>query len=253
MWPRAVMTVALRGPGKAVLLASAAGWIALAWLLTDDRVPYSVVAMGHGEHAASTATRMSHSSGPFLAMWLAMILAMAPPLLLREIGRLWRTSLRRLRLLTLGWFLCGYVGIWLLAGVAPAMLSGWVTVSAERMTTAIALVALWYCSPARQRCLNACHRVPTLRVFGMAAQWDSLRYGVSTGWYCVGTCGLAMLLVLLAKDHHLLGMALVAVVATVERHLPARRPGWRLPLLRGRSPDWPRMSVANRSTSFGWQ
>ena len=251
MWARAVMRVALRGPGKALLVASAAGWIAMAWLLTADRVPYSVVAMGHGEHAASTATTLSHPSGHFLAMWLAMILAMAPPLLLREIGRLWRTSLSRLRHLTLAWFLCGYVGIWLLAGVALAMLSGWVTVSSERITTAIALVALWHCSPARQRWLNACHRVPTLRVFGTAAQWDSLRYGVSTGWYCAGTCGLAMLLVLLAKDHHLLGMTLVAVVATVERHLPARRPAWRLPILR-RSPEWPQMPVATGSTGFGW-
>ena len=251
MWARAVMRVALRGPGTALLVASAAGWIAMAWLLTADRGPYSVVAMGHGEHAASTATTLSHPSDHFLAMWLAMILAMAPPLLLREIGRLWRTSLRRLRHLTLAWFLCGYVGIWLLAGVALAMLSGWVTVSSERITTAIALVALWHCSPARQRWLNACHRVPTLRVFGTAAQWDSLRYGVSTGWYCAGTCGLAMLLVLLAKNHHLLGMALVAVVATVERHLPARRPAWRLPILR-RSREWPQMPVATGSAGFGW-
>ena len=62
----------------------------------------------------STAHRTVAFVGPFPAMWLAMILAMAPPLLLREIGRLWRTSLRRLRHLTLAWFLCGYVGIWLL-------------------------------------------------------------------------------------------------------------------------------------------
>ena len=83
----------------------------MAWLLAGDRLPYSVVAMGHGEHAAaSTATRMSHASGHFMAMWLAMILAMAPPLLLREIGRLWRTSLHRLRHVTLAWFVCGYVG-----------------------------------------------------------------------------------------------------------------------------------------------
>ena len=247
MWPRAVLTVALRGPGKALLLASAAGWIAMAWLLAGDRLPYSAEAMSHGEHvAASTASRLFHASGHFTAMWLAMILAMAPPLLLREIGRLWRTSLRRLRHVTLAWFACGYVGLWLLVGVALTVLAGWLTVSSERIAAAVALVALWHCSPARQRCLNACHRVPTLRVFGTAAQWDSLRYGVSTGWYCAGACGLAMLLVLLAKDHHLLGMALVAAVATFERHLPARRPGWRLPIVRGRSPEWPSMPVAIR-------
>ena len=175
MWPRAVLAVTLRGPGKALWLASAAGWIALAWLLAGDRLPYSAEAMNHGEHVArSTATRLFHASGHFTAMWLAMILAMAPPLLRREIGRLWRTSLHRLRHVTLALFVCGYVGLWLLVGVALAILSGWVTVSSERIAAAVALVALWHCSPARQRCLNACHRVPTLRVFGPAAQWDSL-------------------------------------------------------------------------------
>ena len=242
MWLRALLTVALRGPGKVLLLASAAGWIAMALLLAGDPLPDAAVAIGHGEHpAAATSTWTSHLSGYFTALWLAMILAMAPLLLLREIGRLWRTSLRRLRDLTLACFLCGYVGIWLLAGVALAMLSGWVSVRSERIAVAVLLVALWHCSPARQRCLNACHRVPSLRVFGMAALWDSLRYGVSTGWYCTGACGLAMLLVLLAQDHHLVGMAVAASVATFERHLPARRPAWRLPIWRGPAPEWPRM------------
>ena len=137
MWPRAVLTVALRGPGKALWLASAAGWIATAWLLAGDRLPYSAEAVSHGEHvAASTATRLFHASGHFTAMWLAMILAMAPPLLLREIGRLWRTSLHRLRQVTLAWFVCGYVGLWLLVGVALMALAGWLIASSERIAAA---------------------------------------------------------------------------------------------------------------------
>ena len=240
MWPRAVLTVALRGPGKALFVASAAGWIALAWLLTGDRLPHSAVTMGHGEHGVlSTPASMPNAPSLFTAMWLAMILAMAPPPLLREIGRLWRASLHRRRHLTLASFLCGYVGVWLFAGVALATLSAWLTVSVERITVGIALVALWICSPARQRCLNACHRIPRLRVFGIAAQWDALRYGFASGGYCAGACGLAMLLVLLAPGYHLAGMAIVSVLVTVERHLPAQRPRWRLPVGRDRSQEWP--------------
>jgi predicted metal-binding membrane protein len=235
MWGRALLTVALRGPGKGLLLASVVGWIAMAWLL----------ALPHGGHAvAATATPMSHSPVHFTAMWSAMILAMAPPLLLREVGRLWRASLRRLRHLTIASFLCGYAGIWLLAGVALSTLFGWVTVTSERITVAVALVVLWHCSPARQRCLNACHRVPTLRVFGTAAQWDSLRFGVSTGCYCVAACGLLMLLVLVVRNYHLAAMAVATAVTTLERYLPARRPVWRLPVVRGRSLEWPDMPVA---------
>ena len=216
MWPRALVTVALRGPGKGLWLASAAGWIALAWLLTGAGLPHSDVAIGHGEHAATaTATPLSHLPRHFWAMWLAMILAMAPPLLLSEIGRLWRTSLRRLRHLTVAWFLCGYAGIWLLAGVALSVLFGWITVSSERIAVAVALAVIWHCSPARQRCLNACHRVPTLRVFGTAAQLDSLRYGASTGCYCAATCGFLMLLPLLVNDYHLAVMALAAAAITL--------------------------------------
>ena len=178
MWPRAVLTVALRGPGKVLLLASAAGWIAMALLLAGDRAAGR--RRGDGTWRAcrcSTATWTSHSSGYFTAMWLAMILAMAPPLLLREIGRLWRTSLRRLRHLTLACFLCGYVGIWLLAGVALAMLSGWVSVRSERIAVAIRAgraLALLTGASALPQCLppraNAA-RVRNGRPMGFAAIW----------------------------------------------------------------------------------
>ena len=227
MLARALMTTALRGPGKGLLLASAAGWIATAWLLARDPMP----------HMSAT-----HSPKHFAAVWLAMILAMAPPLLLREIGYLWRASLRRLRSLTIAWFAFGYVAVWMLAGVVLLALFESIASSPEGIAAALMLFVLWHCSPVRQRCLNACHRTPTLRVFGTAAQLDSLRYGISTGYYCVATCGVLMLLVFLASEHHLAVMALTAAVTTLERHLPARRPRWQIPILR-RSLDWPEMAV----------
>ena len=187
---------------------------------------------------------MFNAPGEFAVLWLAMIMAMAPPLLMRDLGRVWRSSLRRLRHLTIASFLGGYVGVWMLVGVALAMLSERLAATSTGIGVTVALVGLWHCSPARQRCLNACHRVPTLRVFGARAQWDSLRYGVATGGYCAAACGLVMLLVLLVKDHHLIGMAVTAIVATVERHLPPRRPRWQLPVLRTKRPDWPEMPGA---------
>ena len=178
MWPRAFLTVALRGPGKGLWLASAAGWIALAWLLTGDRLPHSAVTLGHGEHAVTaTATPTSHLPRHFWAMWLAMILAMAPPLLLREIGRLWRTSLRRLRHLTVAWFLCGYVGIWLLAGVALSVLFGWMTRqfrAHRRRGRAGRHLALLAGAAALPQCLPqgaSAARVRNGRTIGFAAIW----------------------------------------------------------------------------------
>jgi predicted metal-binding membrane protein len=237
MWPRALLTVALRGPGKGLLLASAGGWIIMAWLFTRDRLPHAALPLGHGAHAVASTSKFDLSDH-FLAVWVAMILAMAPPLLVREIGRLWRTSLRRLRHFTIVWFLCGYVAVWLIAGVGLSSVFGSVTVKSWRIDIGIILIGIWQCSPARQRCLNACHRTPTLRIFGIAAQLDSLQYGIAIGCYCSAACGPVMLLVLLAADYHLVVMAIAVVLATGERYSPARRPDWRLPLFRSRSIDW---------------
>jgi predicted metal-binding membrane protein len=240
MWPRALLTVVLRGPGKALLLASAVGWVVMAALLTGDRLSLSAAPPGHGGHLVAGSTSILDHAASFTGVWLAMIVAMSPPLLLRETGRLWRTSLRRLRHLTMGWFAFGYISVWCLAGAVLSSIFGWLTGSAWRIGVVVTLLAVWQCSPWRHRCLNACHRPATLRLFGTAAQRDALRYGISTGSYCAASCGSFMFLVLLATDYHLVLMAIAIVVSVFERYSPARRPRWRLPLLGGDPIDWPR-------------
>ena len=219
----ALVALAVREPARSLLLASAAGWIVTAWLLAGAAMPH--VSAGH-------------APWHFAAVWLAMITAMAPPLLIREIGYLWRTSLRRLRPFAISWFVFGYVGVWLLAGAALLWALEPITASPGRIAGTMALIALWLCSPIRQRYLNACHRAPTLRVFGASAQLDALRYGLSTGFYCVATCGALMLLVMLAKEHHLAAMAVATALTTVERHGPARQPRGRIPIATAQSPEW---------------
>lgn len=227
MWWRALLTAALRAPGPALLLTSAVGWVVLVALLTGE---------GH-----------NHSSSRVATIWASMIVAMAPPLLVREVGRLWRASLRRTRRLTMVSFICGYLGVWLLAGVPLSALSAWFSTTTDRVVVAFVLVALWQCAPARQRWLNACHRLPTLRVFGSRALGDSLRYGIATGRSCVVACGPVMLLVQLIGDYHLLAMALVTLWVTAERYLSPRRPRWRIPFLPDRSPDWPDLGVVTQA------
>ena len=239
MWPRALLTVAWRGPGKALMLASAVGWVAMAALVTGDRLSLPTMSPGHGGHFGAGATSILDPAASFTVVWLAMIVAMSPPLLLREIGRLWRTSLRRLRHLTIGCFVSGYITVWCIAGAVLSSLFGWPTASSWRLGVAVALLAVWQCSPWRQRCLNACHRTAPLRLFGAAAGWDALRYGISTGCYCAAVCGPLMGLVLLATDYHLALMAIAVAVSVFERYSPARRPRWRLPLSRAESIDWP--------------
>lgn len=246
MWLRAWLTVALRGPGRVLFGASAVGWLALAGLTTVDRQLHSALMLSHG-HGAGATTAVFHArdvSAIWLAIWLTMLVVMAPPLLLREIGYLWRTSLRRLRHLTIALFVCGYMAIWLLFGLAARAPGAWIAAVLGRIAIAVALLLLWHCSPARQRCLNACHRVPTVRLFGTAALWDALRYGLSAGGWCTATCGPLMLFALLATDYHLTVMTMATVLTTIERYLPGRRPAWQLPIVPRRSPNWPDLTVA---------
>lgn len=231
---RAILIIARRPIVKCLLIASAFGWVTLAWLLTGDRLPQPSFM---SEHAA-------HPTEQFATRWLVMVLAMTPPLLIREIGGVWRSSLRRARYLTVASFVIGYAAIWMVAGEILSTLLALMTIKTGHIVLAAALAFLWHGSPARQRCLNACHRAPTLRMFGAAAQWDSIRYGVRTGGNCVAACFLVMLLAFMFTKHHFAIMAVAAVVMTVERYLPARRPRWRFAGAGRRSLDWPAVDVA---------
>ena len=173
MWARALTTTALRRPAKGLLVASIAGWIATAWLLA--REPMSHMSVGH-------------SPAHVGAVWVAMVLAMAPPLLLREIGHLWRTSLRRLRPFTISWFVSGYVGIWLLAGVVLLAILESISARPERIAVTLVLVVLWLMltrAPALPQCLppsSDAARVRSGRAGGLAAvrnlDWFLLRRGL---------------------------------------------------------------------------
>lgn len=239
---RAVLTVARRDPAKALLLASGLGWAATALLLGGEQTSHAAAHLVHGRHSGAAVLPPVQAPLHFTALWLAMVLAMAPPLMLREIGVVWRRSLRRLRSVTMTAFVAGYLAIWMPAGIVLATVSGWLSASGAGAGLALLLVVAWHCSPAHQRCINACHRTPVLRAFGAGAGWDGLRYGLSTGCYCAGACGLLMLPVLLIERQHLAAMAVASLVATLERHVPPRRPRWRLPLLRARSQEWPEMA-----------
>lgn len=92
------------------------------------------------------------------------------------------------------------------------------------------VAALWQCSPWKQRALNRCHRRRSFSAFAPSAHWQTLRIGAEHGIWCVATCWAAMLLALLAPDHHLPVMVMVAILHWCERMDEARAPTWCLRL-----------------------
>lgn len=224
-----------RAPARGLLLVGLLGWATLLWMTAV--AAHTVVLPGHsaGAHAGHGPAELpdlTWASVPTqgLSMWVAMVAAMSPLLLLREVSHLSRSSLRRTRVLTLLVFACGYAVPWALAGLVAMPLAAALSGSLLGAVMTAASTLLWMCSPWRRRCLNVCHRAPPLRVFGVAAQADAWRYGAVTGSACAAACAPLMVLVLLATDAHLVAMAGATVLLTVERYLPARRPRWSLPL-----------------------
>lgn len=173
--------------------------------------------------------------GPLAFAWLAMLLAMMPPLLLQPAAYLWQRSLSRRRWRAIGIFAAVYSALWMLAGAAllvsalalQAAMAGRVLAAA---VASIVLALLWQAAPARQHALNRCHHQPRLSAFGWRADRDVLRYAASHAGWCIGACWVWMLLPLLAGPAHLPAMLAVTCLLALERTRPARPARWRWPL-----------------------
>lgn len=219
-----------------LLLVSLAGWWMVAGL--DGQAPLaemclSVVSAGQpgsgsGRLWAAPAFDVVTASGvpAVLLSWLAMLMAMMAPLLAQPIAHLRRRSLPRRRLPAIALFVAGYVAVWLAAGIALTALALALGTGAPAFTIAVLLALAWQAAPFKQLCLNRCHRLPRLSAFGLEADADALRYGVSHGMWCIGACWALMLLPLAAGSAHVAAMAAVTLLLLVERHRPARPPRW---------------------------
>ena len=94
------------------------------------------------------------------------------------------------------------------------------------LMTTIALI--WQFSPIKQRCLNRCHAHAELAAFGPAADIGALRFGLTHGVWCAGSCWALMLLPLLVSRGHVAAMAAVSLWLFSERLDRPMAPRWRL-------------------------
>jgi predicted metal-binding membrane protein len=174
---------------------------------------------------------MLHSPAKLAADWALMAAAMMSPLLVAPLRHVRDRSFvsRRRRAMLL--FIAGYAAVWMIAGVAlqaVALTTLW-AVPAPLLCLGVAAAAatLWQVSPAKQGCLNRCHRQPQLAAFGAAADRDAIRYGLTNGASCAGACWALMLLMLLVGHAHLGAMIAVTLFVFAERlESPAPR-AWR--------------------------
>jgi predicted metal-binding membrane protein len=222
-WP-----AALRQQPMPLLAVSAAGWTLLALQDTSYAVPALCLSAG-ASAAAGLIAALTFNPPLWLGLaWLAMLLAMMPPLLAQPLLYLWHRSLRRRRARAIALFVIGYGTVWLAAGIVLTMLAIALDVMSPLSGLALALLIalVWQVTPVKQVCLNRCHSQPPLAAFGLRADADALRYGMTHGIWCAGACWALMLVPLMAGRLHLAAMAAVMLFQVVERMRPGRAPRW---------------------------
>jgi predicted metal-binding membrane protein len=167
--------------------------------------------------------------------WTLMVAAMMFPLLPRPLQHVRERSFtsRRTRVMLL--FIASYLSVWLAAGIGlqplAIVLRLAIPVPLASVTVAALLALAWQVSPAKQVCLNRCHRQPHLAAFGAAADRDALVFGLTHGASCAGACWALMLVPLVTGRGHLLAMIAISAFILCER---LERPGpptwkWRIP------------------------
>jgi predicted metal-binding membrane protein len=172
-----------------------------------------------------------NSPGTLAADWALMFAAMMTPLVIAPLRHIRDRSFAKRRARAMLLFVAGYAGVWLAAGVGlqamalVALLAGLTPLVCLGLAAAIALG--WQVSPAKQWCLNRCHRHPRLAAFGAAADRDAFAFGLSNGAFCVGACWALMLLTLCAGPGHILAMTLVTLFVAAERIESPAPLGWR--------------------------
>jgi predicted metal-binding membrane protein len=236
----ALLTMTGRPP-LPLLAASLAGWMALLGL---DRAllasPLCLSFTTPGAVASAVFASLFAANPPDLVVlaWLAMLLAMMPPLLTQPIARIRLRSLMRRRHHAVALFVTGYGAVWIMAGSVLMTASAALGLFAAAIGTpalpiAAAVAIIWQMTPWRQHALIRCHRLPCLSAFGFEADRDCLRFGLTHGLWCVVTCAPLMLVPLCAPEIHLPLMAALAAGLLLERLAPPRRPCWTSQILPG--------------------
>lgn len=166
------------------------------------------------------------------AGWALMLVAMMSPTLIAPIRHILERSFKRRRARSVTLFVAGYAAIWMAAGgvlLAAALMLNLLAPQSYLPAVVVGLIAfVWQCSPIKQRCLNRSHNHRELAAFGIAADLDALRFGITHGVWCVGSCWALMLIPVLLLDGHLIAMAAVTFLMISERLEQPRPLSWRL-------------------------
>ena len=211
-------------PWLAVLgLTSLIAWLLLALYWNDLALPAfcSAGSLWNAPPVAlSFALLVNAPTQPALC-WTLMIAAMMAPAIIAPLRHVHDRSFARRRTRAMLLFTAGYATIWMAAAVplhVLALAAAWLAPTPPALLfVVLAAAVLWQVSPAKQWCMNRCHRKSYLAAFGAAADRDALLFGLTNGLACVGVCWALMIVPLVIGIGHVAGMAAVAGFIAAER------------------------------------
>jgi predicted metal-binding membrane protein len=220
-------------PWLLVLIAASLGAWAMLALGGGDFDPVVLCSAGGAWASLSVSLDLAllfESPSGLAADWALMIVAMMSPLVAAPLRHMRDRSFARRRTRAAFLFLVGYAAVWMSAGLALLAIA----LAARAVAPAPSCLALatvgaiaWQVSPAKQWCLNRCHRRPHLSAFGAPADRDAFVFGLINGVACAGACWALMLLPLFAGPAHLAAMVAVTLFVYAERLEPAAPLAWR--------------------------
>jgi predicted metal-binding membrane protein len=222
-----------------VLAVSAVAWIVLVAGLPGFHLHADILCTDDGMASMPASLFMLLAVNPPSAVavaWALMLVAMMSPLLIPAIHHVRFSSFARRRARSIALFLAGYGAVWmtcgaLLTGIKFAALA--LAPQSYIPAAASALIAsVWQVSPFKQRCLNRCHDNRPIAAFGLEADLDALRFGLTHGIWCAGACSALMLFAMLLPEGHLAAMAAVAIFIFCERLEDPEPPRWKMRGLR---------------------
>jgi predicted metal-binding membrane protein len=156
--------------------------------------------------------------------WMAMVVAMMFPMVINPVRITAACSLWHRRHHAVCIFLLGYIGPWLVFGLAASLMVfavqrlAWLRLSTAA-ALAFAIALLWQFTRAKRKSLLACHRTRPLAPNGWRADRDCLRYGWMIGGWCLVSCWPLMLACAFA-GHGISAMVAVTGLGWVERNQP---------------------------------
>lgn len=168
-----------------------------------------------------------------IAGWALMLVAMMSPLLIGPILHVMGQNFKRRRWRSVSLFLIGYFTVWMVVGIFSMAMVLMLFLLIPQYLGVAALVAgiiavIWQCTPFKQRCLNRNHYHRSLASFGWLADRDALKFGLTHGAWCVGSCWALMLFPMLLPQGHILAMFIVTYVMIAGHLEHPEMPRWKL-------------------------